>query len=481
MNFILNRKVCVKIYSILKYFVFTIFLTLTTPLTSSTWTAWTEDSNDPIYNPIPFNAFEDYFPYVVFNENSFDGNGVSALYKMWHQGSSAGGSIATSYSNDGINWTLLGETNIPSPTTHPVVLYDKNGFGVAGKPYRIWYWTGVVGGSNADVIQFSQSNNGLTWDPPVAITQSITAPIAIGISGDYFYHLYGPGFVIYNPSASSVPGQPYTFPYVMFFDTATESPSISIPSTEQIGLAYSSDGIFWTRYGSEPVLIPPGNNTDWDGQYVFRPSVFKTQGVYHMFYSGSNGLDSVNTIPYAHGIGHASSTDGTNWVRDSDNPIFIYSDGVAWRNSRTYTPFVLFNSFCDQGKCPTCFAKMWFTGGSGIVAGANQGIGYATLPCPPLPQPLPPSDFVGIIEKNKFLTETEHILKAKWNASPSANVVLYRIYKKGHVVKEILASSPLVFITYLRHCSANGYEIVAVNSNNIESNRVKLRIVGEEF
>ena len=94
-------------------------------------------------------------------------------------------------------------------------------------------------------------------------------------------------------------------------------------------------------------------------------------------------------------------------------------------------------------------------------------------------QPLPPSNFIGMIKKNKFLNKTECMLETEWNASPSANVVLYRIYKKGKVVEEISATSPLVFITCLRHCSANGYEITAVNSNNIDSNHVKLRIVRE--
>ena len=71
---------------------------------------------------------------------------------------------------------------------------------------------------------------------------------------------------------------------------------------------------------------------------------------------------------------------------------------------------------------------------------------YTYIEAPP-PAPLPPSNFIGVVEKNKFLNKTEYVLKAKWDASPSANVILYRIYKNGHVVDEVLAGSPLVFVT----------------------------------
>ena len=186
---------------------------------------------------------------------------------------------------------------------------------------------------------------------------------------------------------------------------------------------------------------------------------------------------------YAHGLGHASSIDGINWVKDTDNPIFIYNDGVPWRNTRTYTPFVLFEPFCSQGSCSLCNAKMWFGGGTGImvppgpVAGVDQGIGYATLPCPPLPAPLPPTNFVGKILKNRFLNRTECILKAEWDASTSINVIYYRIYKNGKVVAKVSAKDPLLYETCLHHCKAKGYEITSVNSDNLESVHVKLEVI----
>ncbi len=93
--------------------------------------------------------------------------------------------------------------------------------------------------------------------------------------------------------------------------------------------------------------------------------------------------------------------------------------------------------------------------------------------------PLPPSNFIGVIKKNKFLNKTKCVLEASWNASPSTNVVLYRIYKNGVIVAEIPATSPLVFETCLKHCSGRGFEIAAVSSDNIESSRLVISIVHE--
>lgn len=102
-------------------------------------------------------------------------------------------------------------------------------------------------------------------------------------------------------------------------------------------------------------------------------------------------------------------------------------------------------------------------------------------PCPPCPvcpscPPLPPSHFRGVVKKCKFLNKTECSLEAKWEASPSQDVVLYRIYKDGKEVGKVLATSPLVFeVKCLKDCSIEGYEIAAVNSSMMESCRVVLK------
>jgi hypothetical protein len=348
-------------------------------------TLWIEDPNDPIYNPFPVTD-EDYFPYVIFDISSFSGHGDAYQYKMWHQGPT--GTIALSLSNDGILWTLKGLTNLPvGGSYHACVLYDTNSFGIVGGPfYKVWYWTGSPT-TTIGAIQYAESNDGFNWINIQSVTQGIP-PLVDGVNPGFFYHLYGAGFVKYNPSATSTPGLPYSFPYTMLYDISSEG---SGPGTndECIGVAYSTDGKNWLRYGQTPVLIPPGTGVgippgppsnqnlmyDWDGSHSFRPSiVIDDNRVYHMFYSGSN-QNFTDGLAYAHGIGHAISRDGVTWSRDWENPIFYYNNGVAWRSGRTYTPFVLYGNFGSTG--PKIW-KMWFSGGNGSVAGVDQGIGYAT-------------------------------------------------------------------------------------------------------
>ncbi len=121
------------------------------------------------------------------------------------------------------------------------------------------------------------------------------------------------------------------------------------------------------------------------------------------------------------------------------------------------------------------FFAIWFHIEPNIIMQSS----HITIQNPAPTPPLPPSDFIGVIKKNKFLNKTECILKAKWGASASSNIISYRIYKNGRVVVTVLATSPLVFETYLHHCSAKGYEIAAVSSDNLESSHIKLRLIHE--
>lgn len=94
--------------------------------------------------------------------------------------------------------------------------------------------------------------------------------------------------------------------------------------------------------------------------------------------------------------------------------------------------------------------------------------------------PEPPKDFFGFLTKDKFLNKTEYCLEATWNNSPSPNVVAYRIYFKGRLVKQIPASAPNVFTAELKHKKdALLYTITAVNSFNLESTPIPLKVIND--
>jgi hypothetical protein len=334
-----------------------------------------------VYDPYPVTD-EDYFPCVIYDKNKFLLTGHSATYyRMWHQ--APNGSIAMSISNDGIHWTGLQLTDLPEfGSYHISVVYDPYRFGGGNFTYKAWYWIGYPTYDTSG-IQFAESNNGVHWINNQAITQ-YGSLVVDGITPGFFYHLYGPGTVLYNDNSTSIAGQPLSYPYAMYYDIASEQLG---PSTgyEAIALAYSADGLNWTRYDFTPVLIHTGSGLTmqtysygWDDSHHFRPSVVRDRtGLWHMFYSGSN-INYMDGLVYAHGIGHAVSVEGITWVKDSSiNPLLYYKNGVAWRAGRTYAPTVVYmaGSLCEDHD----HWKIWFSGGSDGNYGINQGIGYAYI------------------------------------------------------------------------------------------------------
>lgn len=429
-------------------------------------TSWVEYPSDPVYTPYPTVTT---YPTVAYDGNQFAGHGGSYYYKMWHQNANG---ITISYSNDGINWVLGAVTNLVGNYYHPCVVYDENGFGGGPYYYKLWLWDGTASATPSTVL-YTASVDGITWLLPVPATQG-DPPIVVGTGPSYFFHCYGPASVMYNPDAASIPGAPYTYPYVMLYNAASEAafPGLGIYGVEQLALAYSDDGIDWIRTGVSPdyppIVVPTNDDAAWDGRYTYQATMIVAQDGYHLFYSGSNDITSVGVPGYANGIGHAYSDDGLTWTKDPDNPIFRYTDGVAWRTSRSYTPWVL-NTI--SGSCS--LNKMWFTGANSSV----RAVGYATSEVCFAPNP--PTNFIGTFSRNEFLTGTEYVLRMTWTASSSENIVLYVIYKNNSVVGRVLASRGLfLFVACLRSESDGvGYEISAVDASGGESERLPLVIV----
>jgi hypothetical protein len=168
------------------------------------------------------------------------------------------------------------------------VLYD-------GTKYRIWY-TGHDGSRYR--IGYAYSSDGTTW------FKSAANPVfKLGSLGSWDdFHVYGPS-IIYD-------GITYSMWY-----------SGHDGSNWRIGYATSSDGITWTKDGSNPLLDigPPGS---WEEVGIHSPNVLSSGGSYHMWYRGFNGTNV--RIGYAY-----SSTGGQaqivsyDWDFDSD----VDSDG----------------------------------------------------------------------------------------------------------------------------------------------------------
>lgn len=93
-----------------------------------------------------------------------------------------------------------------------------------------------------------------------------------------------------------------------------------------IGYATSSDGLHWTRRLSQPVLSP---QLPWEDVSVMCPDVLwdEKNKQWRMWYSAGAQYE-----PNA--IGHATSKDGMNWVKDPANPIFRPDPRYDWEKQR---------------------------------------------------------------------------------------------------------------------------------------------------
>ena len=129
-----------------------------------------------------------------------------------------------------------------------------------------------------------------------------------------------------------------------------------------------------------------------------------------------------------------------------------------------------------------------------ITATAPSGTGtvdvrvstpFGTTPIVPADQysyligpPLPPSNFTGVI-KTEY-NKPSYVLLSQWTASPSDDVILYRIYDDGILVDEVLVGFPLLSYACIdSKLAAAQFTIVAVNADNEESIPVLITIIQE--
>ena len=124
-----------------------------------------------------------------------------------------------------------------------------------------------------------------------------------------------------------------------------------------IGHATSPDGVNWIKDPNNPVLSE-GPSGDWDDKWVLFGRVVYIDGAFEMWYSGWDGSSSPEIIR----IGHATSPDGTNWIKDPQNPVMTPE---GWDYSFFWTGGVVYNGSIYQ---------MWYSGGKYQA----EQIGYAT-------------------------------------------------------------------------------------------------------
>jgi hypothetical protein len=338
-----------------------------------TCTGFTEFPSNPVYDPPPPQIA--FYQTVRFDPAGFTPFGPTAFYKMWYDivgDTVEGGGIDTATSPDGITWSFLASTTGLVPAArHSRVLFDRSNFAGLGAPYRIWYWDSSffsvdpLAPSVLLPLRTASSLDGVNWFGDTVLMQDTSSPLVTPFFSTY-YQCYGPADVLFfkgNPPILD-PSTPFNNRYVMYYNT-------SDGFFEEISLAVSADGYFWTQVGPVPVL-PRGGPGTWDENKATEHAVILRLAPNRFFMLYSGGIEA-NT----EGIGCAESTDGINWTKFPGNPILSINDGVAWRSARTQNPWVLFdpNRFSGHGDA-SCF-KLWLTGAPASNPD-DINIGYGT-------------------------------------------------------------------------------------------------------
>jgi predicted GH43/DUF377 family glycosyl hydrolase len=174
--------------------------------------------------------------------------------------------------------------------------------------YKAWYTAGSTANGIFN-IGYATSNDGTTW------TKYSGNPVLSKRPNTYSTTNWDSNSVAF-PSVLKVSNQ-----YYMYYRG-------SDGTTARIGLATSSDGITWTRSGSNPLI---------EGSH---PNVVFAKNQWNMWYDMGTSVDSVRVY-------YATSADGLIWVQQQVNVIAVPSGRI-----NAFAPSVVFAGGVF---------RMWFT------------------------------------------------------------------------------------------------------------------------
>ncbi len=198
-----------------------------------------------------------------------------------------------------------------------------------GTLYKMWY---TALGANRQ-ISLATSEDGIHW------TRSAADPVlSVGKFGDFDSQHVSYGMVVFHQDQfwmwySGYNGQIW-----------------------QIGLATSPDGIHWMKHSGNPVLAV-GNSTEWDAAGVIAPYVVFDGYAFKMWYNG-------NGSPFVQAGGYAESSDGVQWKKFSNNPVFTPVPNDWEYRTIGMNAIMFFNNKYH----------LWYGAGGDV----KNGLGYAT-------------------------------------------------------------------------------------------------------
>lgn len=251
--------------------------------------SWVKYS-DPVLEPGSSGSWDDFIiacPDVIFDGTKF---------RMWYEGRTVDSNYEIGYaiSFNGIDWE--------KHQTNPVLKVGESGswdnqyvsdpvVKMESTVWKMWYG----GGNNLfnSQIGYATSNDGVTW-----VKSDQNPVLSPGESGSWDEE------GVRSPYVILIEGENH-----MFYNNQGDH--------QGIGYATSEDGIHWSKFNGNPVLMPEepqGYPIGLVTSMLSDPSVVDIWGTYHMW-AGYFATEVDFSVSYSSGyIGHTTSKDGLNWV-----------------------------------------------------------------------------------------------------------------------------------------------------------------------
>lgn len=421
------------------------------------------------------------------------GNAVA----IWVEAPGATSTVRSSQLSSGGTWTAPVDVSVPTTTTisgqTPQIAINSSDYVVA-----VWQRSnGVNNITQAATLQFGGS-----WSAPVDISTPLqdSAVPQVAIDGSGNAVAVWLNVTTLTIQGATLPfGGSWTSPVNISAVGGSGEPMVAMnPSGYAVATWERFNGSFFAAQASTmqfggswttPIEIStPGSNAiasdvavDLNGNAVAAWSQslglsIVIQSAYLPFggtWSAPADLSAMGALSFDVNIAFdAFGNAFAVWDRDNGTDVVIQAAELPFGGS--------WISLCDLSTAGegTIFPKIAVDpNGYAVVVWNNttlQVVQSAQLISPPLP----PSNFIGIVKKDKFLTQTSCVLKVTWTPSLSTDVVSYRIYKQGILVKVIPATAGFHATFHSKLCcfKHRDFEIAAVNSLGIESTRVPLVI-----
>ena len=238
----------------------------------------------------------------------------NGTYHMWYRADSPSYQrIGYATSTDGIRWEKYGGNPVFGPAAgkwDSVAVIDSSILFENGV-YKLWYRGSEEYDQAPSSIGLSMSKDGILWERYVQ--NPIIEPSANGTWDD---KLVGDQTVLKENGTYKMWYSGTSYAKERREDAKWKNQIWQVREgwEKEIGYAVSADGVRWQTYAKNPVL-KIGNPGEWDSVKADNPFVLFEDGIYKMWYRGSNGgIDS---------IGYATSTDGILWEKYGGNPVLL--------------------------------------------------------------------------------------------------------------------------------------------------------------